>query len=88
MVVDHHQLDVLGLILYASRHMRSLRTKTTQTDRHAFLIFSQRGLFFKHQGQFQNSTHSKHKDLLMSHASQRKEINKDELCEAKLYLFF
>lgn len=40
-----------------------------------------------HQGEFQRSTRSKHKDQLMSPASPRKEkrrqINKDELCKAK-----
>lgn len=90
MVIDHHQLNVFGLILYTSWHVRSLRRNNTfyHQNRQTDTLFSVSWPEpFQHRGQFQRSTHSKRKDQLMSPVSPRKEkkwqINEGELCKAK-----
>lgn len=55
MVIDHHQLNVFGLIFYTVIYMWSLKVIIIETDRH----------LDQHQDEFENSTHSKHKYQLM-----------------------
>lgn len=88
MVIDHHQFNVFGLILYTVWRTWSLRRKNTVCDRQSdtFFQLSLNLKLFNIKDNFRkaHTANTKINSCLMRHwEKKRRQINKGELCKAR-----